>query len=231
MLLAPLSADGTGTRPSPPPDVVDYLLHVGQLAWTQPGNLKVEPFILPQQEICADRKETGNPEQHLYGGQDVVVLPVRHALLGDRKPPCKVNLAQPPLHSQLLYPFVQHLLFPVKKFLTIVLVYLINSKHQSIVIFDHIIRRKERRIFTGLRMWRPEKPSVLGRQAGAGQRKVLEYGVEVQLEALGYSLPYLHCNGILISRQLVNREEELAHINGQRLGQLGQGLLADPAPT
>lgn len=80
-------------------------------------------------------------------------------------------------------------------------------------------------------MWRPEKPSVLGRQAGAGQRKVLEYGVEVQLEALGYSLPYLHCNGILISRQLVNREEELAHINGQRLGQLGQSLLADPAPT
>lgn len=142
---------GRAGAASPPPDVVDYLLDVGQqLAWTQPGNLKVEPFILPQQKVRTDRKEAGNPEQHLYGRQDVVILPVRHALLGDRKPPCKVNLAQPPLHSQLLYPFVQHLLFPVKKFLTIVLVYLINSKYQSIVIFDQVLRRKERRIFTGL---------------------------------------------------------------------------------
>ena len=222
---------GRAGAASIPPDVVDYLLDVGQLAWTQPGNLKVEPFILPQQKVRADRKEAGNPHQHLYGGQDVVVLPVRHALLGDRKPPCKVNLAQPSLHSQLLYPFVQHLLFPVKKFLTIVLACLTNSKYQSIVIFDSLERRERQGSTTERRREQGQAVSVLGRQAGAGQRKVLEYGVEIQLEALGYSLPYLQCNGILISRQLVNREEELAHINGQRLGQLGQGLLADPAPA
>ena len=102
---------GRAGAASIPPDVVDYLLHVGQLCRIQPSNLKVESVLLPQQEIRADRKETGNPHQHLYGGQDVVVFPVRHALLGNRKPPCKVNLTQPTLQSQLLYPFVQHLLF------------------------------------------------------------------------------------------------------------------------
>ena len=55
---------GRAGAASIPPDVVDYLLHVGQLCRIQPSNLKVESVLLPQQEIRADRKETGNPHQH-----------------------------------------------------------------------------------------------------------------------------------------------------------------------
>lgn len=115
--------------------------------------------------------------------------------------------------------------------MTIVLLYLTYNKYKSIVIFDSLERRERQGSTTERRREQGQAISALGRQLGAGQRKVLEYGVEVQLEALAYSLPYLHCNGILISRQLVDRKEELAHIDGQRLGQLRQCLLADPAPA
>ncbi|MDD7275189.1 MAG: hypothetical protein PUH08_05920 [Treponema sp.] len=47
---------GRAGAASIPPDVVDYLLHVGQLCRIQPSNLKVESVLLPQQETVLTEK-------------------------------------------------------------------------------------------------------------------------------------------------------------------------------
>ncbi len=88
-------------------DVLYDLLDVGYFLVAETCHLQVSPVIQTQHIVCAHGKIPGQPDEHLDGRLDVVVLPVRGALLCHPHGLGHVHLGQPPGLAQLSNPFIK----------------------------------------------------------------------------------------------------------------------------
>ena len=75
-------------------NILDDLLNVGDLALGQPRGFDVPPVVESEKVVCADGEESCDFHQHIHRRQNIPVLPIADALLGNVQIFCQIHLAQ-----------------------------------------------------------------------------------------------------------------------------------------